>query len=356
MAHRILVIGGYGEVGREMSRLLAKVPDVHLVVAGRDEAKARALAEPLGASWRRVDVSDAAQLPQALEGVQTVINAFSGPFTGVPLSLPEAALAAGVHCLDVSGSWEYSERVLTLHDRALERGVACITGLGANPCLAGLLLLSHRSHLDTVESGDIWFAMGEGLAHGMSVPALMELYHMFAVPPKVWKGAWVDPETTSGTAMLAGRKVYFGPSITRDLLPVPQIMGLQELKVWNGSMSTLEGVLLLLGMKLGWPRTAPGAARMKRWMEALSKPRGPHPDIQLRVVARGQRGGRPLERALTLAMDELVATALVPSLVACQVADGTLTARGALLPAHAVPVEDFLRRLQEHVQVGVEEG
>jgi len=71
----ILVVGGYGVVGRLVAANLASQFPDRVVVAGRNVRRAQEFAESLahGVRARRFDVNDAAQLADVLAGVGTVM-------------------------------------------------------------------------------------------------------------------------------------------------------------------------------------------------------------------------------------------------------------------------------------------
>ncbi|MFC7713476.1 saccharopine dehydrogenase NADP-binding domain-containing protein [Nonomuraea recticatena] len=67
----ILVLGGYGAVGRQAAAALVRDgPGRSVIVAGRDPSAARPVP---GTTAMRVDASDAAGLAGALEGVEAVL-------------------------------------------------------------------------------------------------------------------------------------------------------------------------------------------------------------------------------------------------------------------------------------------
>jgi uncharacterized protein YbjT (DUF2867 family) len=72
----ILVVGGYGAVGRRIAAQLARDFPGRVVIAGRDERRAAALSCELGQGVRArsIDVEDAASIGPALDGVGTVMN------------------------------------------------------------------------------------------------------------------------------------------------------------------------------------------------------------------------------------------------------------------------------------------
>jgi len=168
---RVLVVGGYGTVGRVVSEILANDERILVVIAGRNEIKARALATALNAEWRTIDISDAKSITPALANIDIVVNCFSGPFTNFSLLLPEISAQQGVHYMDVAGSYEYAGRFLTLNELAVTNNVTLITALGANPGIPGIALISAGQNFEELATGKIMFVLGAGL-EGISVSSL----------------------------------------------------------------------------------------------------------------------------------------------------------------------------------------
>jgi uncharacterized protein YbjT (DUF2867 family) len=66
----VLILGGYGAVGREAAAALVSRPGTNVTVAGRNPGKASPVP---GATAMRVDAADPADLSRALDGVGTVL-------------------------------------------------------------------------------------------------------------------------------------------------------------------------------------------------------------------------------------------------------------------------------------------
>ena len=130
---KVLIVGGYGTVGRVVSEILSKDERILPVISGRNKTKARELSERLNTEWITIDLNDIQSISSALANIDIVINCFSGPFTNFHLLLPDLASKQGIHYLDVAGSYEYAERFLTLNDQAVNNKSILITALGANP-------------------------------------------------------------------------------------------------------------------------------------------------------------------------------------------------------------------------------
>lgn len=358
---KVLVVGGYGTVGTVVSEVLAHEERVALVVAGRDARKAGDFAGSLHAEHRTIDVLDAATIPGALADVGVVINCFSGPFTGAPLSLPEMAAERGIHYLDVSGSYEYSDRLLGLHDRAAEGGATLITALGANPGIPGIAVMDARSAFEELESAKVYFVMGSKL-DGVSVAGLKELKHMFEVKPLVWReGQWATPKETGIKEHVGApfdKEVYMGVFLTRDLLVLPGLTGVGELSFWSGSQSTLQGMAMIGGLALGMTKREGSARFLLNMLKRIGEAKGNISDALLKIQVVGRTGQTREKRTVALYCDENYATAIAPAIVCLQLLEGKITKRGAFVPPEVVPAGDFMARLGEreiHASTTIEE-
>ncbi|MBG6093342.1 saccharopine dehydrogenase NADP-binding domain-containing protein [Actinomadura viridis] len=147
---RVVILGGYGAVGREAAGALAAwFPEV--VVAGRSLAKAR---EVPGAVPLRVDVSDPGDLDRALDGADAVLMCVERDNARVA----EACLRRGVHYVDVSASHE----VLAAIEKLDAGDATAVLSVGLAPGVTNLLARLHGDG-PPVEIGVL---IGSGERHG----------------------------------------------------------------------------------------------------------------------------------------------------------------------------------------------
>ncbi|MFO0588059.1 MAG: saccharopine dehydrogenase NADP-binding domain-containing protein [Polyangiaceae bacterium] len=345
---RVLVVGGYGTVGTVLSEVLAHDPRVDLVVAGRDARKAGDLARSLHAEARTVDVLDEATIPEALAGVRVVVNCWAGPFTGAPLHLPRMAAERGIDYLDVSGSYEWSERLLTLRDAAERGGATLITALGANPGIPGIAVMDAKHEVQSLESARILFVMGSKI-DGISLAGLKELRHMFEVKPQCYReGQWRAPEEEGMREHVGApfdKEVYMGVFVTRDLLTLPELTGLRELSAWSGSQSTLQGLAMVGGIWIGMTQHDGSARFLLRMLKRMGERKGNISDALIKVEVVGEAEGARVKRTVEMYCDENYATAIAPALVCQQVIEGQIQRKGVFFGTEVVPARDFMRRL-----------
>jgi hypothetical protein len=189
--HRILVLGAYGFFGARICAGLARNSRVKLLLAGRDLAKATALAYQLGLdgeSARRVDATDP-QLALQLRklGVHTLIHT-AGPFQGQDYSVARAAIQAGVNYLDLADGREFVTRITTLDAAARAAGVFVVSGVSSLPALTAAVVDEYREAFTRLDSIRI------GLSSGAIVPGIATIRAVLSYcgkPIRVWEnGAW----------------------------------------------------------------------------------------------------------------------------------------------------------------------
>lgn len=345
---KVLIVGGYGTVGCVLSEILAKDERISLIIAGRNESKAKALAEKLKVEGGSIDINDEKSIASSLKDVEVVINCFGGPFTHAPAFLAEFAAKSGIHYMDLSGSYEFTERFLKLNDLAAKNKSTMITSLGSNPGIPGIAVMSAKDNFDTLESAKIVYVLGAGL-EGISAPSLMELKHMFDVKPLVWSNSqWNKPKTMTTKEYIGrpfNREIHMSPFITRDLLVIPELTGVDNFSFISGTQFMGQGLLMILGLSLGLTRTERGARFLLNVLKRMGKSKGSTSDALIKIEATGVNKGVRQKRTIEMYCEENYGTALVPAIVCQQLIENKIMRYGAFVPAEIVPAADFMTRL-----------
>src|ERR1700733_3776541 len=100
---KIVVLGGYGEMGTVVCSDLADTFKGEIVIAGRDKSKANTLAKSLKnkkISAAYADISDSDSMDNTLEGADVVINAANYYMN---VEVMKSALKNSVPYLDLGG-------------------------------------------------------------------------------------------------------------------------------------------------------------------------------------------------------------------------------------------------------------
>jgi saccharopine dehydrogenase (NAD+, L-lysine-forming) len=152
----ILVLGGYGNTGRALARLLLTHTEVNLIVAGRHGARAEADAhrwnEEFGGQRvraREVDAADGAGVRAACDGAQWLIAASSTSDCAAVVA--EAALAAGVDYMDPQFARSKLAVLESMADRIRAAGRCFVTEAGFHPGLPAALVRFAAPHFEALE-------------------------------------------------------------------------------------------------------------------------------------------------------------------------------------------------------------
>ncbi|MBW6437201.1 saccharopine dehydrogenase NADP-binding domain-containing protein [Actinoplanes hulinensis] len=153
---RVLILGGYGAVGREAAPALA----AHAVVqvAGRRPERARPVP---GAGVIRLDLTEPGQVRAALDGVGAVLMCAE---TG-NARVARAALERGIHYVDVSATREVLAGIESLGPLAERTGATAVLSVGVAPGVTNLLArwVADRAPGRPVRIGVL---LGSGERHG----------------------------------------------------------------------------------------------------------------------------------------------------------------------------------------------
>jgi hypothetical protein len=192
---KVLLLGGYGVFGSRLAQLLCR--DGHCVtIAGRNLARAQVLARELGCAALHLDRQGTLC---ELNGHEVIIDA-AGPFHAYgadPYRLPRAALAAGLHYLDLSDDAAFCEGISILDETARQAGLCVVSGLSTVPALSSAAVRS-LAGADTPLAINCAILPGNRSPRGVSVMA--SILSQAGQPNRLWRGGswdqvsgWSDP-------------------------------------------------------------------------------------------------------------------------------------------------------------------
>ncbi|OGT28638.1 MAG: hypothetical protein A2Z17_06660 [Gammaproteobacteria bacterium RBG_16_66_13] len=365
----IVILGGYGNTGRELARLLLEHSEAQLVLAGRDGVKARRAADawndrfPGGHARGAVaDASDRDSLRRLLEDADVVVAASST--SADARTVAEAALEAGIDYLDPQFSRSKLVVLKEMVPRIEAAGLCFVTDGGFHPGLPALLVRYAAQRFDrlrTAKVGSVIQIDWKGLA--FSENTLAELvaefrdFQMLHYRDGHWKSmGWI--ESFRPIWMDFGREFgrrYTMPMFLEEMRPLPEMIpGLQETGFFVGGFNWfVDWIVMPLGMGLLWISPEAGGrafGRMLAWgLRRFSQP--PYGTL-LQLEARGVKDG--VESALKATVyhpDGYVLTAAPMAACLLQMLDGS--ARRPGLHFQALLAEPG-RLLEDLRKMGVE--
>jgi hypothetical protein len=160
----VVIIGGYGAVGREVAGLLAARFPGRVVVAGRDGDRAAALANRYGGALvpRRVRAGHPDEVIAAIATARVVVMAVE---TANPM-VARACLARGIHYVDVSASAGVLASIERLDPLARRHRAAAVLSVGLAPGVTNLLARHCVDRLPDATAVDITVSLGLNGDHG----------------------------------------------------------------------------------------------------------------------------------------------------------------------------------------------
>lgn len=185
---RVLVLGGYGNFGAVISEKLAAIESVEVVVAGRDARKARSHAQHIGAQSAAIDTGDAALTDRFLELKPDLVISTAGPFQGQDYRVPEAAIAAGAHYIDIADARGYVCGITALDAAARSQNLLVVSGASSVPALAAAVVDRYLP-----EFGELR-AINYGISSSEKIPGLATVSAVLGYcgkPFRQWReGEW----------------------------------------------------------------------------------------------------------------------------------------------------------------------
>ncbi len=162
-AGSILIIGGYGMVGRSIAERLAPSYPNRVIVAGRNQDKAKTCAASIGHGTAGLGIDIFSKTSAAApEGTILVVVCLDQNDTG----FVEHCLARGIHYVDISADYAFLSRVEALDGQARRSGATAMLSVGVAPGLTNLLAARACSTMTRVDGIDIFVKVGLGDRHG----------------------------------------------------------------------------------------------------------------------------------------------------------------------------------------------
>ena len=350
--YRVLVIGGYGFFGSRLVELLSRQPNLHVLIGGRSQAAAQALADRLAphattrleACFLDIDAPSFEATLTALR-LDAVVHT-AGPFQGQDYRVAQACIAASAHYIDLADGRAFVAGIGILDAAASQAGVLVTSGASSVPALSCAAVDSLAKDMAQVTAIDIGISPGNRTERGLSTVRAILGYCGQPLPGGTigWRGSY--------------RHAYPAPVGIRLLSPcdVPDLVLLGprfpghpavrfgaglELGFLHRGMN-LMALLAQRGLVRDWASYAPLLKRMADWFRHWGTDAG-----AMHVRVRGLLpNGEPTSRGWTLLathgdgpyVPTLAAAALVRRLAASMPAPA-----GARPCLGLLSLEDFAR-------------
>lgn len=189
---KVLVLGGYGNFGTRIVKALANDPGIQLVIGGRNEARAKALARETGAHTEAmvVDATDA-NLPARLKAAKVgLVIHTAGPFQAQGYAVAEACADAGAHYIDLADGRRFvCDFPTAMQARFVEALRCAISGASTVPALSSAVVAHLTKGWQGIHTIDICIAPAQTAPRG--VATLEAVLSYCGAPIDIWRdGRW----------------------------------------------------------------------------------------------------------------------------------------------------------------------
>ena len=163
MRDKVLVVGGYGDVGGKICNLLADQFAGRVIAAGRNMDKGRRFSESTGGKVlaREIDI-----YREVAEGTLSDVQLCIMALDLKDLTFVENCLSQGIGYIDVSATYEQINGIVQLHSLAEQNGATGIVSVGLAPGLSNLLAKYCTMQMDDTYTMEIGILLGLGEDHG----------------------------------------------------------------------------------------------------------------------------------------------------------------------------------------------
>lgn len=355
---KIVVVGGYGNIGSGVVEKLLEFSSHQVTIAGLDLKKARAVCKRfesyVGAI--QVDVEKRATLTAAFENFDLAINC-AGPFYKYGATVATAAIETRTHYVDICDDPDPIPKLFALDRAARRAGVTVLTGMGWNPGISNLAARLSANLLDEVENIKIAWVVGSGDSSGLA--ALKHTLHGITgdVPvvrdsTQTTASAWSEMEMTEFPAPLGELPTFlFGHP---EPITLPKTVEAKNITLrgaicppWNNKALRL---LRSLGMTKSPKKIDRTAKRLWRIQRLFAVGGVEHSGLRIDVL--GQKDGQ--DRHLVFNMVDRIRplTAIPCAVGALMLLEGAIEERGVLTPETCIdPVLFFDRISDEGVKI-----
>jgi len=334
----ILIVGGYGEVGRRIASLMERNHAGSVLVAGRNPDRAPAVRS------RRIDVDDPASIDAALVGVGTIVACVRQREP----HLLRAAIRHGLAYTSIAPPWIDWPELQPLHQEAQRTGARIVLATGLEPGIASVLARMAADRLGQVDAVETALLLSVGDTYGLDsmnfiLEELAQAYRILVHGQLQPARAFADSVCVEFPAPIGRRRAYTMPFT--DQRYYPQTLGARTAIAriaidppWVGRMIAS---LARLGVRnLGAQPNR--RAVIERLREQLQQRYANHTQFALLVEVRGGDG---VVRLSLTGQRQADATAVGAAATAEALADGEIARPGIWLAEQVMDPGPFMSRL-----------
>lgn len=269
----ILLLGGYGSVGRRLAKLLLQETTAAIVIAGRRLPEAEASCQALRTEFpnRQIeacyaDVEEVVSLQRAFQGMDMVLVLTTTPEKARQIA--QTALACGCNYLDIFVTAQVWNDLQTLVPEIDQKGKIFISQAGFHPGMLALMTRYGARYFDRYDEACLSMAMETALERPEQVAEIIPLITHF----DSWlyeNGAWRKATYRDAITVDVGGKfgkMQLYPFWLEEMRSLPQLLGLKKVGLYiSGFNRVVDNLIMPLIMLLDWL----GGKRFKKFSERI---------------------------------------------------------------------------------------
>lgn len=167
---RVLILGGYGNFGLRIAKLLGDEPKLHLIIAGRDKYKAELAAArlPCSAEGLRLE-RDSCNLAAQLRALNLdLLIHCAGPFQNQDYRVALACIEAETPYIDIADARRFVCDFQRLSPAAVNAGIPLFSGASSLPALSSAVLAELRDEFSEVHKVELVIAPAHRIERGLA--------------------------------------------------------------------------------------------------------------------------------------------------------------------------------------------
>jgi len=346
---KILVIGGYGQVGLSVAKRLAPLFPDRIAIAGRSIEKATSAAGEVGygAEGRLLDIFDP-ECSGALDNVALVLVCLDQSDT----RFVEQCLSRAIHYVDISADYQFLSKVEKLDQLAKNNGATAILSVGVAPGITNMLAARAASGMEQIERIDILLVLGLGDQHGKA--ALEWMFDNLDAEYEIMENGRLKTARSLGKSILirlprqqSERRAYsFNFS---DQRVVARTLGVPSVSTWIHFENNVSTWLFAISSRvgLGWLLRRSQLRKFAVWLFMNVHTGSDICGVAARATGQAKDGSKTLTVGLT-GRKEALMTAIVTAETVRQLLSEKLPA-GVLHSEQAIKLDPVINELRKEL-------
>ncbi|MCU0376777.1 MAG: saccharopine dehydrogenase NADP-binding domain-containing protein [Bacteroidales bacterium] len=358
MKKHIMVLGGYGGVGKVISENLLKHTTTDITIAGRNLEKAETVANRLRKEHpnRQIktiyaDATDRGSLIIALKNVDLVIVATTTPdHIG---TIAETAIETDTDMIDILVRGDVVDKLTEFRENIVSKKRIFITQAGFHPGLPAPFIKYAKNKFDDYQTANVVMVMNSKFEKPESTHEIINeigASNAKILKNSLWlKSSYKDALNIQFSEEFGVRKCY--PLQMREVYPLEKELGIKNMGVYSAGFNAFVDnfvfplTMLLQSIKKGMGTKLSG--KLMHW--GINKYYTGKPGVEFKLLAKGMKDGLYKDYVLEChSPDAFEFTSL--ALIAClnQYLDRTINIPGIYLMGNIVEetrIIDDLRKM-----------